>query len=159
MGVVERVLFFMAFAVLCVSSMAEVYKVGDDIGWDAIGVEFGMEFYKDWSSSRAFKIGDSIVFEYEPQLHNVVQVTHENYKKCNASSPIKIFTSGNDTIPIKTNGHFYYICGVPTHCEMYEQKVDIRVVTRVTPTQLSATTVASSSNPAPSPSSAVTISN
>ncbi|RZC91082.1 hypothetical protein C5167_028911 [Papaver somniferum] len=175
----ERVMFFMALAVLCVtSSMAEVYMVGDGYGWTSW--ETGsMPDYKEWSASKAFKIGDSIVFEYEPEWHNVVQVSYENYKKCNASSPIKTFTSGIDLIPIKAEGHLFYICGVSDHCEM-GQKVDIRVVDRdirldigvladrATPEPPTTSAPAPSSSapapspsvsaPAPSPSNAVTIS-
>ncbi|KAI3983296.1 hypothetical protein MKX01_013363 [Papaver californicum] len=161
MGLVERVMFFMVLAVLCVASMAEVYKVGDNNGWTTQN----MPDYKKWAASKAFKVGDSIVFEYDPKWHNVVQVSYENYKKCNASLPMKTFTSGKDTIPIKANGHLFYICGFSKHCEM-GQKVDIRVVTRVTPTPPSAPSPSSSapapspsvSAPAPSPSLAVSIS-
>ncbi|KAI3896706.1 hypothetical protein MKW98_009559 [Papaver atlanticum] len=156
MGVVERVMFFIALAVLCVASTAEVYMVGDDHGWNINS----LAYYKEWYASKAFKIGDSIVFEYAPERHNVVQVTYENYNKCNASSPIKTFNSGKDTIPIKANGHYFYICGIPNHCGM-GQKVNIRVVSRdspVTPTPPSGITVPSSSTPAPPPSTAVTFS-
>ncbi|KAI3966283.1 hypothetical protein MKX01_027451 [Papaver californicum] len=171
MGVVERVMFFM---VLCVaSSMAEVYKVGDDSGWTTVNP---IPNYQKWSASKAFNVGDSIVFQYDAQLHNVVQVRYEDYKKCNASSPFRTFTSGNDTIPIKTKGHFFYIGGMSGDCQM-GQKVDIRVVPHLTPTPPSAAAPSSPSpsdpaaplgpspsavtSPAPSPSksSAVTISN
>ncbi|RZC91092.1 hypothetical protein C5167_028926 [Papaver somniferum] len=155
MGLVERVVFFMVLAALCVaSSMAEVYKVGDGNGWTA---EEHMPDYQEWSASKAFKIGDSIAFEYDPEWHNVVQVSYENYKKCNASSPIKTFTSGKDTIPIKAEGHLFCIRGVPEHCEM-GQKVDIRLdigvlADRATPEPPTTSAPAPScSAPAPSPS-------
>ncbi|XP_026443336.1 chemocyanin-like [Papaver somniferum] len=184
MSLVERVVFFMVLAALCVGSMAEVYKVGDDNGWTA---KEHMPDYEEWSASKAFKIGDSIVFEYDPEWHNVVQVTHEDYRKCNASSPIKenyywgshsirgaspnktkmvkTFTSGKDTIPIKAEGHLFYICGVPEHCKM-GQKVDIRVVAldrldigvladRATPAPPTSPSV---SAPTPSPNSVMSIS-
>ncbi|KAI3832170.1 hypothetical protein MKW92_038466 [Papaver armeniacum] len=167
MGVVERVMFFMALAVLCVaSSTAEVYKVGDDKGWTTLSP---IPDYQKWSSTKAFKVGDSIVFEYNPQMHNVVQVNYTDYKNCNAASPIRTLTSGKDTIPINSKGHYWYICGIPGHCAM-GQKVDIRVVTHVTQTPTSSTPSAptpssgpspsASTAPAPSPkkSSAVTIS-
>ncbi|RZC76175.1 hypothetical protein C5167_000294 [Papaver somniferum] len=169
MGLVERVIFFMALAVLCVaSSTAEVYKVGDDKGWTTLSP---IPDYQKWSSTKDFKVGDSIVFEYSPEMHNVVQVNYTDYKNCNAASPIRTFTSGKDTIPIKRKGHFWYICGIPGHCAM-GQKVDIRVVPHVTqtppsttsspsaPTPSSGPSPSASTAPAPSPkkSSAVTIS-
>ncbi|KAI3867081.1 hypothetical protein MKW92_022395 [Papaver armeniacum] len=140
MGVVERVMFFMALAVLCVaSSTAEVYKVGDDKGWTTLSP---IPDYQKWSSTKAFKVGDSIG---------------------------TTLTSGKDTIPINSKGHYWYICGIPGHCAM-GQKVDIRVVTHVTqtptssspsaPTPSSGPSPSASTAPAPSPkkSSAVTIS-
>ncbi|KAI3946558.1 hypothetical protein MKW92_042916 [Papaver armeniacum] len=164
MGLVERVVFFMVFAALCVaSSMAEVYKVGDDNGWTTQN----MPDYKKWSASKAFKIGDSIVFEYSPKDNNVVQVmSYNDYKKCNGSSPLKTFTSGKDTIPIKRKEHLFFISGFPDSCKK-GQKVDIRVVdTPVAPTPPSAQGPSSSapapspsvSVPAPSPNSAMSIS-
>ncbi|KAI3838750.1 hypothetical protein MKX03_004696 [Papaver bracteatum] len=153
MGLVERVVFFMVLDALFVASMAEVYKVGDDNGWTTQNMP---DYYKKWSASKAFKIGDSIVFEYSPQNNNVVQVSYEDYKKCNASSPIKTFASGKDTVPIKRKEHLFFICGFFDHCGK-GQKVDIRVVdTSVDLTPPSAQAPApSSSAPAPSPSVSV----
>lgn len=67
------------------------------------------------------------VFEYNPQFHNVMRVTHAMYRACNASAPIATYTSGNDSIPITTKGHHYFLCGVPGHCQA-GQKVDINVL-------------------------------
>ncbi|CAI9776322.1 unnamed protein product [Fraxinus pennsylvanica] len=104
-------------------SIGEVYKVGDSAGWTTIGnVD-----YKQWSAPKKFQIGDVIVFEYNPQFHNVMQVTHAEYRSCNASSPISTHTTGNDSITIDTRGHHYFICAVPGHCQA-GQKVDINVL-------------------------------
>ncbi|RZC91210.1 hypothetical protein C5167_027274 [Papaver somniferum] len=151
MGLVQKVVFFMVLAVLYVSSsMAEVYKVGDYSGW----TNQNMPDYKKWSASKDFKVGDSIVFEYSPQNHSVVQVSYEDYKKCNSSSPMKTFISGKDTIPIKRKVHLFFICGVSDNCGK-GQKVDIRVVTGDTPATQNPPSV---SAPAPSANNAVSIS-
>lgn len=65
-------------------------------------------------------------FEYNPQFHNVMRVTHAMYKTCNASLPIESYTTGNDSITITTRGHHFFLCGVPGHCQS-GQKVDINV--------------------------------
>nr|GLL41767.1 mavicyanin-like isoform X1 [Ipomoea trifida] len=93
------------------------------------------------------------VFEYNPQLHNVMQVTHAMYKSCNASSPIATYTTGNDSITIKSGGHHFFLCGVPGHCQS-GQKVDINVVGAATPSQSPLPTVAV---PAPSPGGAAAL--
>ncbi|KDP40154.1 hypothetical protein JCGZ_02152 [Jatropha curcas] len=101
---------------------AVVYKVGDSAGWTTIGnVD-----YKQWAATKTFQVGDVIVFEYNSQFHNVMRVTHEMYKTCNASAPLATYTTGNDSITIKTRGHHFFFCGVPGHCQA-GQKIDINV--------------------------------
>ncbi|KAK6929980.1 Phytocyanin domain [Dillenia turbinata] len=112
-----------------------VYKVGDDVGWTTIG----NPDYKQWASSKTFHVGDIILFQYNAQYHNVMQVTHSDYKACNTSAPIATHTTGNDSYTITTRGHHYFLCGVPGHCQS-GQKVDINVLRT------------SSVEPAPAPS-------
>ncbi|XP_060180905.1 mavicyanin-like [Lycium barbarum] len=136
----KTMLLFLMVLVLCVVSMGEVYKVGDSPGWTDIG-HFD---YKSWSASKNFRVGDSIVFEYNKQFHNVVRVTHKNFNACNATTTYATFNSGNDTFVIRKPGHFYFISSFPGHCQN-GQKVDIRVPG---PTKQS---------PSPSPSPSVPI--
>ncbi|XP_074307170.1 mavicyanin [Silene latifolia] len=104
-----------------------VYKVGDASGWTTIGnVD-----YKQWAATKTFHLGDVVVFQYNAQFHNVMQVRHAEYKECNASSPIATHTTGNDTITITKHGHYFFLCGVPGHCQT-GQKVDIHVLNPVT---------------------------
>ncbi|KAF7145249.1 hypothetical protein RHSIM_Rhsim04G0205700 [Rhododendron simsii] len=132
-------------------SMAAVHKVGDSAGWTTIG---NID-YKLWSATKSFQLGDVIVFSYNPQFHNVMQVTHREYQACNGTAPIATHTTGNDSITITTRGHHFFLCGVPGHC-LSGQKVDINVLRTplaptpsATPTPTPDTTV-----PSPSPSAA-----
>ncbi|XP_019168019.1 PREDICTED: mavicyanin-like [Ipomoea nil] len=132
-------------------SMGAVYKVGDAAGWTTIGnVD-----YKLWSATKTFQVGDVIVFSYNPQFHNVMQVTHPMYQTCNASSPIATHTTGNDSITIKTHGHHFFLCGVPGHCQS-GQKLDINVLRAAdvssTPTHSPAALPPSTASTAPAPS-------
>ncbi|OVA12580.1 Plastocyanin-like [Macleaya cordata] len=128
-------------AALLQVSMATVYKVGDSTGWTTIG-NFD---YQKWAASKTFRVGDIILFEYNTQFHNVMQVNHPDYQSCNTTGPLKTYTSGNDSITITRNGHYYYLCGVPGHCQS-GQKVDIRVA------RLSKTTAPAPSTSPPSAS-------
>ncbi|KAK1281865.1 hypothetical protein QJS10_CPB22g01323 [Acorus calamus] len=103
-------------------SAGAVHKVGDSQGWTIMG----NPNYTAWAVSKTFHVGDVVVFEYNKQFHNVLQVTRQAYRMCDASAPLATFTSGNDSIPIKTPGHHYFLCGIPTHCTL-GQKVDIRI--------------------------------
>ncbi|KAK4434018.1 Mavicyanin [Sesamum alatum] len=134
-GVVILCFIFSSFQ-LCAGA---VHKVGDSSGWTTIGnVD-----YRQWAAAKTFQLGDIIVFEYNPQFHNVMQVTHAEYKACNASSPIATHTTGNDSITINTHGHHFFVCGVPGHCQA-GQKVDINVLRSPSPAP-------SPSGPLPSP--------
>ncbi|XP_062108384.1 mavicyanin [Humulus lupulus] len=142
MAFVVRVLVFVALTLMELS-MAAIYKVGDSSGWTTIGnVD-----YKLWSATKNFQVGDIIKFEYNAQFHNVMRVTHAMYKTCNASLPLETYTTGNDTITIKTRGHHFYMCGVPGHCQG-GQKVDINVP-RTVSTDIAPTPLVSVSPPAP----------
>ncbi|XP_012827654.1 PREDICTED: uncharacterized protein LOC105948939 [Erythranthe guttata] len=66
------------------------------------------------------------VFEYKKEFHNVVRVTHTNFNNCNSTNPYHTWSTGNDSFTIPRHGHFYFICGVPGHCQS-GQKIDIRV--------------------------------
>lgn len=140
-----------AVAVLCLiwslieQSSGAVYKVGDSAGWTTIG---NID-YNHWALPKTFQLGDIIVFEYNPQFHNVMRVTHAEYKACNASIPISTHTTGNDSITIDTRGHHLFICGVPGHCQA-GQKVDINVPRPPSLAPTTTTTPAVLASPAPS---------
>ncbi|KAJ6689397.1 hypothetical protein OIU85_005766 [Salix viminalis] len=136
---------------------AAVYKVGDSAGWTTIG---NID-YKKWSATKTFQVHDMILFEYNAQFHNVMRVTHAMYKACNTSAPLATYTTGNDSITIKTRGHHFFFCGVPGHCQA-GQKVDINVLqsNEIAPTPSVSSSVLSppvpsAKVPGPAPSNAV----
>ncbi|XVF72405.1 hypothetical protein PTKIN_Ptkin12aG0118900 [Pterospermum kingtungense] len=103
-------------------SLGAVHKVGDSTGWTSLG---NIDYTK-WASTNTFHVGDSLLFEYNKQFHNVMQVSHNDFQTCNGTSAIASYTSGSDTISLKRPGHFYFLCGVPGHCQA-GQKVDVLV--------------------------------
>ncbi|XP_021761125.1 mavicyanin-like [Chenopodium quinoa] len=136
---------------LPVTANAAVYKVGDSAGWTTIS---NID-YKKWAATKEFHLSDVIVFQYNPQFHNVMQVSHAAYRACNASSPIATHTTGNDTITITKHGHYFFLCGVPGHCQS-GQKVDIHVLRSTTTTSMAPSPAASvASSPASPVASAV----
>lgn len=79
----------------------------------------------------------------------MVQVkTLTEFNGCNSKAPLSTYNSGNDAVELKKAGHFFYICGLPGHCEA-GQKVDIRVLE---PSQAPSPSH-SSPSPSPAPSS------
>ncbi|XP_065050296.1 uncharacterized protein LOC135680344 [Musa acuminata AAA Group] len=51
----------------------------------------------------------SAVFDYSKNIHNVLEVSKADYDACTATSPMATYTSGNDSIAMKTKGHRYFI--------------------------------------------------
>ncbi|MCD7455353.1 hypothetical protein HAX54_027927 [Datura stramonium] len=92
------------------STMATVYEVGDSVGWT-----FNYN-YDTWTFFRKFQFGDTLVFNYNPQLHNVRQVDIKDYNSCTDNNPIASFNSGSDSITLDIPGDYYFLCGVPGHC-------------------------------------------
>ena len=89
------------------------------------------------------------MFQYDPKLHNVIEVKNiAEYRNCDKSSAIATYSSGNDSIPIKTPGHRYFICGFPGHCPA-GQKVDIRVLNLTNASTPSPTAMPPATSPNP----------
>ncbi|ONH95631.1 hypothetical protein PRUPE_7G081300 [Prunus persica] len=101
---------------------SSVYRVGDSDGWTSRG----LVDYNKWASTKDFHVGDTLIFTYNNQFHNVMQVSDQDFESCNATSAISSYTSGSDTITLKRPGHYYFLCGAPGHCQA-GQKVDIKV--------------------------------
>uniref|UniRef100_A0A0D9X0K8 Phytocyanin domain-containing protein n=1 Tax=Leersia perrieri TaxID=77586 RepID=A0A0D9X0K8_9ORYZ len=130
MGAAARRVSAVAVAAVVVAGMwagmaaAAVYEVGDKAGWTIMG----NPNYGIWASSKKFHKGDTVVFTYNKQFHNVLAVSKADYKNCNTSKPIATWSTGNDSVVLNTTGHHYFLCGYPSHCSI-GQKVDIRVAT------------------------------
>uniref|UniRef100_A0A0E0I2J5 Phytocyanin domain-containing protein n=1 Tax=Oryza nivara TaxID=4536 RepID=A0A0E0I2J5_ORYNI len=104
------------------AAAAAVYEVGDKTGWTIMG----NPNYTAWAASKKFHLGDTVVFTYNKQLHNVMAVSKADYKNCDARKPIATWSTGNDSVVLNATGHHYFLCGFPNHCGI-GQKVDIRV--------------------------------
>ena len=101
---------------------AAVLEVGDKAGWTIMG----NPNYGAWAASKKFHRGDTVVFTYNKQFHNVMAVSKADYKNCDATKPIATWSTGKDSVVLNTTGHHYFICGFTSHCGI-GQKVDIRV--------------------------------
>ncbi|KAJ6843376.1 putative blue copper protein [Iris pallida] len=86
------------------------HTVGGSTGW-ANGVD-----YSTWTSGKTFAVGDNLVFNYAGGAHSVSEVSAGDYKACSTSNSISSDSSGATTIPLKTAGAHYFICGIPGHC-------------------------------------------
>uniref|UniRef100_A0ACD5YPI6 Uncharacterized protein n=1 Tax=Avena sativa TaxID=4498 RepID=A0ACD5YPI6_AVESA len=142
-----------AMAVLSTASAA-TYDVGAPAGaWD-LGINYG-----SWASSKKFLPGDSIVFKYSPQAHDVVEVIKADYDSCSAASPITTLKTGNDVVALSATGTRYFICGFTGHCAA-GMKVTIDVGSGSSPSSpapASGPSAGNSPRPSQTPSAATSV--
>ncbi|XP_022769889.1 basic blue protein-like [Durio zibethinus] len=89
-------------------TQAETFTVGETSGWS-----FNVQ---SWAKGKKFKAGDTLVFNYDPSLHNVAVVGVDGYNNCSASPSSEVYSSGNDAIEL-SKGRNYFICSIPGHCD------------------------------------------
>ncbi|XP_010481229.1 PREDICTED: mavicyanin-like [Camelina sativa] len=117
-------LLIVALSLIGLVRTSSLYEVGDSNGWTTT---MGLDYYKTWSSSKNFYVGDILLFQYNETLHNVMEVSSQDFELCNPKSPLTIYQSQNEAVYLNPTGHYYFICGVPGHCES-GQKLDVLVV-------------------------------
>ncbi|XP_047079403.1 uclacyanin 1-like [Lolium rigidum] len=83
-----------AMAILSTAS-AMTYNVGEPAGEWGFGINYG-----SWASSKQFIPGDSIVFKYSPQAHDVLEVSKADYDSCSAANPMTTLKTGNDVVAL-----------------------------------------------------------
>ncbi|XP_010542105.1 PREDICTED: mavicyanin-like [Tarenaya hassleriana] len=86
----------------------------------------GVDYYT-WVTSRHFQVGDSLVFEYNKDFHDVTEVASPlAFEFCDLSSTIARYKTGYDVVNLTRPGRYYYVCGAPGHCQA-GQRFDILV--------------------------------
>ena len=54
------------------------------------------------------------VFKYDSKIDSVLQVTKENYEKCNTQKPLEEHKDGYTTVKLDVSGPYYFISGAPS---------------------------------------------
>ncbi|KAF5448237.1 hypothetical protein F2P56_028793 [Juglans regia] len=90
------------------NAWAATFTVGDASGWN-----FNVD---GWPEGKTFNSGDVLVFNYNPERHNVVVVDKQGYDACMVSEGDTIFQSGSDRVTL-VKGQNYFICSFTGHCE------------------------------------------
>ncbi|KAA8528313.1 hypothetical protein F0562_035668 [Nyssa sinensis] len=129
--------------VLCsaVPSLATVYTVGDSTGW-TLSYD-----YTTWTSGKTFVPGDNLVFNYGSG-HTVDEVSANDYSTCTVGNSISTDSSGATTIPLKTAGTRYFICGIVGHCGS-GMKLAVTVSAGATTTPSGTPSSSTTTSPAP----------
>ncbi|XP_072064259.1 mavicyanin [Arachis hypogaea] len=106
---------------VCEVSMNAVYRVGDSAGWTMID----HPDYKRWASTKRFHVGDTLIFTYLTQYHDVMEVSHHDYVHCKTNSAKAVYHTGSDSVSLTKPGEFYFICSNDGHCSA-GQKLHIK---------------------------------
>ncbi|KAL6989178.1 hypothetical protein U1Q18_014930, partial [Sarracenia purpurea var. burkii] len=65
-------------------------------------------------------------FDFDSELHDVMQVSRRDYESCASKHPFKSFAAGPATFPLMERGVFYFICSVSNYCAL-GQRLDVAV--------------------------------
>ncbi|CAN8268484.1 unnamed protein product [Cochlearia groenlandica] len=118
------VISFMILLSCC--STATIYKVGDSNGWTVTK----KDAYRSWVRNKVFHVGDSLVFEYNHNISNVIHISNTlEYLSCNYLSSKAVYNTGHDVVTLTEPGHYYFITSNHIQC-VSGLKLDLLVVPR-----------------------------
>jgi plastocyanin len=110
-------------------------QVGGAVGWTNFDLATsGPPDYSTWASTQSLTVGDTVVFTFAPQYHNVYSLpTEAAYGSCDQAVATELTdgTTGSYSWAPTKGGIYYFACfklveGQGTHCEM-GQKVALIV--------------------------------
>ncbi|XP_038889729.1 early nodulin-like protein 1 [Benincasa hispida] len=96
------------------------FQVGGVKGW-VVPPANDSKIYNDWASENRFKAGDTVRFRYKKD--SVMEVTEEEYKRCNSTQPNFFSNTGNTVFQFRRSGTFYFISGANGHCERGQRMI------------------------------------
>ncbi|KAM6577214.1 hypothetical protein CsatB_029051 [Cannabis sativa] len=70
-----------------------------------------------WAGKNRFRIGDTLVWNYDGEKDSVLEVSKEDYEACNTGRAIKEHKDGNTKVSLDRAGPFYFISGAKGHCQ------------------------------------------
>ncbi|KAM3696497.1 hypothetical protein ACJW31_06G043100 [Castanea mollissima] len=107
---------------------ATQFTVGGSKGW-AIPSPNDVHF-NQWAENNRFQIGDSLLFNYQPDQDSVLQVNQDSYTNCNTDSYQQKYTDGHTVVQLPQSGPFYFISGNKDNCQKNEKMVVIVLADR-----------------------------
>lgn len=87
--------------------------MGDDFsGWTAKD-----HTYYDWAKHKEFHVGDSLLFQYNPNFNDVTEASGAlEFEFCDSSSPKAVYNTGNDVVTLTEPGYHYFITSNHGQC-------------------------------------------
>ncbi|OVA06377.1 Plastocyanin-like [Macleaya cordata] len=121
-------LFLVVVAAMGCAQMVPVsagidHIIGGSLGWT---VPPNITYYQDWAKPRTFGLGDKLVFMFRTGVHNIIEVSKEDFDTCTDKKVVQMLYKGPTVMELNELGDHYFYCGVGTHCEA-GQKISITV--------------------------------
>ncbi|XP_060206550.1 cucumber peeling cupredoxin-like [Lycium barbarum] len=133
----DKMLCMVVFGALLVASWVQdataqtVHVVGDNMGW--IIPSNGAAAYINWAAGKTFRVGDTLVFNFMTNQHDVLQVQKTSFDGCNSQNAIgNPIMTGPANVTLDSAGDHYFICTFGRHCQN-GQKLAITVSSTGTP--------------------------
>lgn len=95
------------------------------------------------------------VFTYAGGAHTVDEVSKSDYSACSSANTVSTDSSGTTTIPLKTAGDHYFICGAAGHCSS-GMKLSVSVKAASPSTSTTPTTPSDTGSSSSTPTSTTT---
>ncbi|XP_076932094.1 blue copper protein-like [Bidens hawaiensis] len=90
--------------------------VGDSYGW---ANPKHPHFYTCWGELHTFNVGDTLLFNFVNETHDVVEVPEYAYGQCYTEHAISLITSGPGVVNLTSSGTRYYISTRDRDCEKH----------------------------------------
>ncbi|KAJ8536226.1 hypothetical protein K7X08_034627 [Anisodus acutangulus] len=118
----DKMLCLIIFGALAVASMMQdakaqtVHVVGDNMGWTI--PNNGASAYTSWAAGKIFRVGDTLVFNFVTNNHDMLQVQKTSFDGCNSQNAIgNPIMTGPANVILDSAGDHYYICTFGRHCQ------------------------------------------
>ncbi|KAF8642636.1 hypothetical protein HU200_067317 [Digitaria exilis] len=110
---ISSIILVLLLGVICTATV--VYG-GHQVWW-LVGGDNRWSFGVDgWVKDKPIQAGNILVFSYDPEMHDVVEVDEAAYNTCTMpSNGGTRHTSGRDRIEVR-EGKSFFICSTPGHC-------------------------------------------
>src|SRR5574340_1263955 len=111
----SRALFLLTFFLFSFSEAREILVGGKSNAWKIPSSQ--SQSLNQWAETSRFRVGDTLVWNYEEGKDSVLKVRKEDYEACNTENPEQIFEDGNTKVELHKPGPFYFIRGADGRCE------------------------------------------
>uniref|UniRef100_A0A0D9X665 Phytocyanin domain-containing protein n=1 Tax=Leersia perrieri TaxID=77586 RepID=A0A0D9X665_9ORYZ len=82
--------------------------------------------FNKWAQITRFHVGDNLVFKFDGAADAVLEVTREDYDRCNTASPVGTYKpsgGGAATVPLTTSGLRYFVGAAAGSCDKGERVI------------------------------------